>query len=81
MLILKRGGEFALAQRCVNPFFETIGSVDCSLFGAAGAELVMIASARWIVFDECARPEEAPMRPLLAATHHHRHCRGTIVVG
>jgi hypothetical protein len=39
----------------------------------------MLASARWLVYDDGA--DSARTVPLLAATHAHRHCRGRMLVG
>ena len=54
MLFLVRDGCLALAQRCVDPAVETIGAVDFGMYGANGADLVMVANARWLVFDDSA---------------------------
>ena len=76
MLLLHRDGALALVQRCVDPLHETVGAIDFRPFGGVGSELVMIASGRWMYYDD-----RSQAVPLLAATHHHRHCRGKVRVG
>lgn len=90
LLVLGRRGcgaadgpsEVALVQRCVDPQFETVGALDFGRFGAAVSELIMLASCRWLLFEEDEGPGGSPPPPpLLAATHAHRHCRGKVLVG
>ena len=69
MLLLHKQGCLALVQRCVDYYHETIGALDLTQFGGAGGELILLASQRWLVYSD-------PAKPILATTHHHRHIRG-----
>ena len=54
--------------------YKTILSTD------KDTELVTLAGARWLIFDD-ARTVGEDVWPVLAATHDHRHCRGRVIVG
>eukprot|EP00969_Alexandrium_andersonii_P189588 8376720-Alexandrium_andersonii.AAC.1 len=72
-LAIWRGqGKIGVAQFCVDSRFERCAVVRFRALEAAVEELVFFACGAWLILEDACR-----LQPLLAATHDHRHVRGT----